>query len=85
MELKTSEAQDGIKWLVRMGAFALALSATLFWVDQFVMGGAVARDKHHAEQMRELRVAQSSLPARVTDDRQKLPLTLEQESKDASH
>lgn len=85
MELKTSEARDGIKWLLRVGGLALLLSGFLFWVDEVVMGGAVARDKHHAEQMRELRVAQSSLPARVTDDRQKLPLTLEQESGDASH
>jgi hypothetical protein len=85
MELKNSEARDGIKWLARMGAFALALSATLFWADHVVMGGAAARDKHHAEQMKELRVAQSSLPSRVTDDRQKLPLTLEQENGEPSH
>ena len=91
MELKNSEVQGGIKWLLGAGAAALALSASLFWADDTVMGGAIARDKHHAEQMNELRVAQASLPARVTDERQKIPLTMEAEdeqgieSHDASH
>ena len=79
MEFKTSEVSGGIKWLICAGAAAVALSATLFWADDTVMGGAIARDKHHAEQMRELRVAQSSLPSRVTDERQTLPLTIELE------
>ena len=79
MQLKTSEAKDGINWLIRAGAVAIIFSAVLYYTDQHIMGGAIARDKQHAEMMKEVRVAQSSLPARVTDERQTLPLTLEQE------
>ena len=80
METNTSEAQGGITWLLCAGAAALALCTFLFWADNTVMGGAQARDKAFAEEMKELRVAQSSLPSRVTDDRQKLTLTIEAES-----
>lgn len=73
------EIEGGYKWLVLVGGCAILLSCFLFWVDDVVMGGAAARDKAHAAQMRELRVAQSSLPARVNDDRQTLPLVLEQQ------
>jgi hypothetical protein len=45
------------------------------------MGGAAARDAAHNEELRSLRVAQASLPARVTDSRQTLPLTLEDANK----
>jgi hypothetical protein len=49
------------------------------------MENAPKRDKEHAAQMRELRVAQSSLPTGVTDSRQTLPLDIEanDKSKDA--
>lgn len=78
MEPKTSETSArAFKWLVGAGAAAVALSLFLFWADNTVMGAAAARDKHHAEQMRELRTAQSSLPSRVTDDRQTLTLSIE--------
>jgi hypothetical protein len=79
MQLKTSEAKDGINWLIRAGVVAIIFSAVLYYTDEHIMGGAIARDKQHAEMMKELRVAQSALPARVTDERQTLPLTLEQE------
>lgn len=90
MQLKSSEAKDGINWLIRAGTIAIIFSAVLYYLDEHVMGGAIARDKAHAEVMKELRVAQSSLPARVTDERQSLPLTLEQEEatgkgREASH
>jgi len=43
------------------------------------MGNAAQRDRAHNEELRELRLAQSSLPANVTDERQMLPLVLEQQ------
>jgi hypothetical protein len=79
MEAQTNEIQGSFKWLAIAGGLAVVLSCFLFWVDNVVMQGAAERDAAHAAQMRELRIAQSSLPARVTDDRQKLPLTLEQQ------
>jgi hypothetical protein len=91
MDSKNKEAAGAITWLLCAGGAALALSAFLFWADDTVMGGAQARDKAFAEQMKELRVAQSSLPSRVTDDRQKLPLVIEDdanpgiESHEAAH
>jgi hypothetical protein len=82
MESKTSDSTGAFKWLIGAGAAAIALSIFLFWADNTVMGGAAARDRHHAEQMRELRTAQASLPSRVTDDRQTLPLSIEGDESD---
>jgi hypothetical protein len=79
MDVQTNELQGGYKWLMIAGGLAVALSCFLFWVDDVVMQNAPERDKQHAAQMRELRVAQSGLSARVTDDRQTLPLVLEQQ------
>ena len=79
MDAQTNEIQGGFKWLFIAGGLAIALSCFLFWVDNVVMQAAPQRDKEHAAMMHELRVAQSSLPARVTDDRQTLPLVLEQQ------
>jgi hypothetical protein len=79
MDAQTNEIQGSYKWLMIAGGLAVALSCFLFWVDNVVMQSAPERDKEHAATMRELRVAQSSLPARVTDDRQTLPLVLEQQ------
>jgi hypothetical protein len=84
MDLREQEIQGGYKWLLFAGTAAVLLSAFLFYVDNVIMAGAPARDKEHAARMRELRVAQSSLPARVTDDRQTLPLTIEQQDTVAS-
>lgn len=80
MDLRAKEVQDGFKWLVVAGGAAVILSLTLFWTDNTVMGGAAARDKVHNEKLHNLRLAQASLPARVTDDRQTLPLVLEEET-----
>jgi len=79
MDLKEQELQGGFRWLMIAGALALIFSFSLFCVDEYVMGGAVKRDKEHAAQMRQLRIAQAGLPARVTDSRQTLPLTIERE------
>ncbi len=79
MSVQTNEIQGSYKWLIIAGGLAVALSCFLFWVDDVVMQNAPERDKQHAAQMRELRAAQSGLPARVTDDRQTLPLVLEQQ------
>lgn len=81
MELRTKEVQDGFKWLMVAGSAAVLLSVVLFWCDNTVMGGAAARDAAHNEELHSLRVAQASLPARVTDSRQTLPLTLEDANK----
>jgi hypothetical protein len=80
MNLREKEVRDGFKWLVCAGSAAVLLSLTLFWADNTVMGGAAARDKVHNEELHQLRVAQASLPARVTDSRQTLPLSLEAET-----
>lgn len=79
MDVQAKEIQGGYKWLMFAGGLAILLSCFVFWVDDVVMQHAPERDKEHAAKMRELRVAQSSLPARVTDDRQTLPLVLEQQ------
>ena len=79
MDVKAQEIQGGFKWLLFAGTAAVALSLFLFYVDDVVMRGAPERDKEHAAQMAELRKAQAGLPARVTDDRQTLPLKIEQD------
>jgi hypothetical protein len=79
MDLREQEIRGGYKWLLCAGTAAVLLSAFLFYVDNVIMGGASARDKEHAAKMRELRLAQSGLPARVTDERQTLPLLIEQQ------
>jgi hypothetical protein len=80
MEFKTSEVSGGIKWLLGAGAAAIGLSLALFWADDSVMGKAKERDIAHNAAMRELRIAQSSLPSGVTDERQTLGLTIEQDA-----
>jgi hypothetical protein len=89
MDAKAQEIQGGFKWLLFAGTAAVLLSLFLFYVDDVVMRGAPERDKEHAAQMAELRKAQASLPARVTDDRQTLPLNIEKDhassTADTSH
>lgn len=80
MDVQTKEVEGSYRWLMFAGGLALLLSCVLFWVDSSVMQSVPERDSKHAEQMRELRLAQSALPARVTDDRQTLPLLLEEEN-----
>ena len=77
MELKTSEVNGAFRWLLGAGAAAIGLSLFLFWADDSVMGKAKERDVAHNAQLRELRIAQSSLPSGVTDERQILPLQIE--------
>jgi len=81
MELKTSEVNGAIRWLLGAGAAAIGLSLALFWADDSVMGKAKERDIAHNAQLRELRMAQSSLPSGVTDERQILPLQIEADAK----
>ncbi len=80
MELKTSEVNGAFRWLLGAGAAAIGLSLALFWADDSVMGKAKERDIAHNAQLRELRLAQSALPAGVTDERQTLPLSIEAEA-----
>jgi len=84
MDSKAQEIEGGFKWLLFAGTAALLLSLFLFYVDDVVMRAAPERDKEHAAQMAELRKAQASLPARVTDDRHTLPLNIEK-SEASSH
>jgi hypothetical protein len=86
-ELRAKEIQGSYKWLMIAGGAAILLSCFLFYVDDVVMRHAPERDKAHAAEMAELRKAQASLPARVTDDRQTLPLMIEHDSahEDDSH
>ena len=79
MDRGEQEIQGGYRWLMIAGTLAILFSCSLFCIDQYVMGGAIKRDKEHANHMRQLRLAQSGLPARVTDSRQILPLTIEHE------
>ncbi len=81
MELKTSEVNGAIRWLLGAGAAAIGLSLALFWADDSVMGKAKERDIAHNAQLRELRLAQSALPSGVTDERQILPLQIEADGK----
>jgi|LakMenEpi03Aug12_release.lakeMendotaPanAssembly.Ray.scaffolds.fasta_scaffold919118_1 hypothetical protein len=80
MELKTSEENGAVRWLLGAGAAAIGLSLVLFWADDSVMGNAKERDVAHNAQLRQLRVAQSGLPSGVTDERQTLPLEIEAEA-----
>jgi hypothetical protein len=80
MDVNAQEIQGSYKWLLIAGSAAVLLSCFLFYIDDVVMGGAIERDKAHAAQMAELRKAQASLPARVNDDRQTLPLMIEKEA-----
>ena len=81
MELKTSEENGAVRWLLGAGAAAIGLSLVLFWADDSVMGNAKERDVAHNAQLRQLRVAQSGLPSGVTDERQTLPLEIEAEAR----
>jgi hypothetical protein len=76
-ELREKEIQGSYKWLLIAGTSAVLLSFFLFYIDDVVMRHAPDRDRAHAAEMSELRRAQASLPARVTDSRQTLPLDIE--------
>lgn len=65
------ERSDAWRWILGAGGAALALAFFANRVDRY-MENAPARDRGHAEMMRELRTAQTSLPSRVTDDRLKV-------------
>jgi hypothetical protein len=82
-DLRAKEIQGSYKWLMIAGSAAVLLSCFLFYVDDVVMSHAPERDKAHAAEMAELRKAQASLPARVTDSRQTLPLEIEADNKEA--
>jgi hypothetical protein len=82
-ELREKEIQGSYKWLMIAGTAAVLLSCFLFYVDDVVMQNAPARDRAQAAEMAELRRAQAGLPARVTDDRQTLPLRIESENSQA--
>jgi hypothetical protein len=81
-ELRDKEIQGSYKWLMIAGTAAVLLSCFLFYIDDVVMQHAPDRDRAQAAEMAELRKAQAGLPARVTDDRQTLPLKIEKESED---
>ena len=76
-KLRNQEIQGSYKWLLIAGTLAVLLSCFLFYVDDVVMRHAPDRDRAQAEEMAELRRAQASLPARVTDSRQTAPLATE--------
>ena len=84
-EDKNCEANGAIRWLLGAGGAALLLSAFLFWADEFVMGGARARDIEHNKMLHELRSAQISLPSNANDPRQLLELDTQQEEEEHSH
>jgi hypothetical protein len=75
-ELRNIELQGSYKWLLISGTAAVLLSVFLFYVDDVVMRQAPDRDRAQAAEMAELRKAQAGLPARVTDERQTLPLEI---------
>ena len=76
MKLNEREMSDGRTWFLWAGLTAMVFSFCLFRVDEYLSRGK-ERDFAHAQMMRELRLAQASLPSRVTDSRQLLPLTIE--------
>ena len=73
MKLDEIENKDAGAWFLFAGLAALLLSFFLFRVDNY-QSNAKGRDYTHAQMMREMRIAQSSLPSRVTDARQEMPL-----------
>lgn len=71
MELNAKEVRDGMNWLLWGGLAALLLVAFMVWADLFL-----ARWDHEqrlGETLRELRSAQASLEAWVSDTRQTMP------------
>ena len=61
-------ARDAFTWLIGAGAFAVALSVFLALAD-YGMSRSDG-EQRLGNTLREIRTAQASLPARVTDERQ---------------
>jgi hypothetical protein len=77
MQIDHNESRGGLTWLLCAGSIAIIFSISLYCADEHIMGKATERDQQHAAQMAELRTAQASVPGRVSDERQLLPLTIE--------
>lgn len=62
------EAQDGKKWFFTALILAVVLVLFIYNVDKTISDPA--GEQKHAEELRRLRVAATTLPTGVTDDRQ---------------
>ena len=83
METQSEELLSGRSWFIGAGVAALILSFCLFRVDEYLSQGPV-REHEHNERMRALRTAQLSVPSRVTDSRQLLPIAAHQDNPGAA-
>lgn len=68
MEFDPEEQKSGMRWLVVVGLIAIAVSFTLKTADDRL--STSKREERLEQTLKELRTAQLSLPARVTDERQ---------------
>jgi hypothetical protein len=63
--------RDGYRWFFALGLVAIALSLALWTVDDVLSKSD--SEQRLGQTIHELRTAQHTLPARVTDTRQTLP------------
>lgn len=70
------EKADALRWIIGAGIGAVGLATFAYSVDRY-QESATARDRAHSEMLRELRVAQTTLPSRTTDDRLKVRIPMD--------
>ena len=72
MKHNPKENRDAAIWLLCAGLAAVTLVVSIFLVDTRVMFKLRSFDITHNEKLRELRMAQYSLPAHSVDEREEL-------------
>ncbi len=65
---KSKQAQLARNWLLGAGIAALALISFLVWTDNYLTNSKGEQELNTV--LKEIRTAQTSLPSRVTDNRQ---------------
>lgn len=64
------EQRDGLVWMASAGVLAALLAVSIFAIDNWLTSNYKAWDHAHEMKIREVRVAQTSLPSGVSDTRQ---------------
>lgn len=68
MHTNSDHENLGVRWLFGAGVAAIAFCFFLIWADDYLAGSTA--EAKHAEDLREIRTAQSVLGSHVTDARQ---------------
>lgn len=74
--------RDGYRWFFALGLVAIALSLALWTVDDVLSNSD--SEQRLGQTLKELRTAQHTLPARVTDSRQTLPFMHQQHESESA-